>query len=180
MLRTGAGNILFVEVMMLVLAGLMVSGVPRSAEVGSGRGDDHAPALVGHHEVDRDEQCPIVHNWADYRGGWTGEVTQGRQHRYPHTCNSSNIDNQVRKPSVTLSSSDTEPVVKDLGWKIIIVFWLRSTILLSLFDRKTENFEWAKATFPFSQKWRFRCPKRKSRTTFFNKNLLPRTPQLVW
>ena len=44
-------------------------------------------------------------------------VTQGRQHRYPHTCNSSNIDNQVRfrKPSVTLSSSDTEPVVKDLG-----------------------------------------------------------------
>ena len=76
MLRTGAGNILFVEVMMLVLAGLMVSGVPRSAEVGSGRGDDHAPALVGHHEVDRDEQCPIVHNWADYRGGWTGDPGQ--------------------------------------------------------------------------------------------------------
>ena len=47
-----------------------------------------------------------------------GLVTQqGRQHRYPHTCNSSNIDNQVRKPSVTLSSSDTEPVVKDLSWK---------------------------------------------------------------
>ena len=62
MLRTGAGNIIFVEVMMLVLAGLMVSGVPRSAEVGSGRGDDHGRALVGHHEVDRDEQCPIVHN----------------------------------------------------------------------------------------------------------------------
>ena len=62
MLRTGAGNILSMEVMMLVLAGLTVSGVPRSAEVGSGRGDDHAPALVGHHEVDRDEQCPIVHN----------------------------------------------------------------------------------------------------------------------
>ena len=77
-----------------------------------------------------------------------GLVTQqGRQHRYPHTCNSSNIDNQVRKPSVE--------------------FWLRSTILLSLFPRKTENFEWGKATFPFSQKWHFRCPKRKSKTTFF-------------
>ena len=109
---------------MLVLAGLIVSGVPRSAEVGSGRGDDHAPALVGHHEVDRDEQCPIVHNWADYRGGWTGEVTQqGRQHRYPHTCNSSNIDNQVRKPSVTLSSSDTEPVVKVWAEKLSLFFW---------------------------------------------------------
>ena len=47
---------------MLVLAGRMVSGVPRSPEAGSGRGDDHAPALVGHHELDRDEQCPIVHN----------------------------------------------------------------------------------------------------------------------
>ena len=61
-MKTGAWIILFVEVMMLVLAGRMVSVVPRSAEAGSGRGDDHAPALVGHHEVDRDEQCPIVHN----------------------------------------------------------------------------------------------------------------------
>ena len=70
-----------------------------------------------------------------------GLVTQqGRQHRYPHTCNSSNIDNQVRKPSGTLSSSHTEPVVKDLNWKIIIIVFLAEVdhplIPVSAKDRK--------------------------------------------
>ena len=70
-----------------------------------------------------------------------GLVTQqGRQHRYPHTCNSSNIDNQVRKPSGTLSSSHTEPVVKDLNWKIIIIVYLRlkSSSLLNELKRKMD------------------------------------------